>query len=131
MIATEHRGGRPAALPAFAPCKEPWFWMVSDAAIERFSMLQIKRAVCRHYGLDIGAMATTSRARKLWRPRQIAMYLCREMTRKSLSQIGRAFGGRHHTTPLSAWRKINRLMARDRRLSADIAKIRARLEASS
>jgi len=129
MIASEHRGAGPAR-PAFAAFKEPWFWMVSDAALERFSMQQIKRAVCRHYGLDIGAMATASRARQLSRPRQIAMYLSREMTHKSLSQIGRAFGGRHHTTPLSAWRKINRLMARDRRLSADVAKIRARLEAS-
>jgi chromosomal replication initiator protein len=73
----------------------------------------IKRVIATRYNLKIGAMDTPKRTRNVARPRQIAMYLARKMTTRSLPDIGRRFGGRHHTTVLHAQRQIESLMALD------------------
>ena len=68
-----------------------------------------------------------SRSRVLVTARQIAMYLCRELTDLSLPKIGQAFGGRDHTTVMHADRKIRQLMAERRSLYNQIADLTARI----
>ncbi|MEW6230056.1 MAG: chromosomal replication initiator protein DnaA, partial [Bacillota bacterium] len=66
----------------------------------------IQRAVCRRFSLTLDDLKGESRARKVSLPRQLAMYLCRELTGASLPRIGEEFGGRDHTTVLHACEKI-------------------------
>lgn len=66
----------------------------------------IKKAVCKHFNIKISDIESSKRTSKLAYPRQIAMYLCREMTDTSLPKIGGSFGGRDHTTVLYAFDKI-------------------------
>lgn len=74
----------------------------------RPSILQIKRATCSTFGVDLLAMTSHQRRAMVYaRPRQVAMYLSRKMTNRSLPEIGRHFGGRDHTTVLHAVRAIN------------------------
>lgn len=89
---------------------------------------QIKRAVCGHFGIDASTMTSAARNRHLVRPRQIAMYLCREIAGRSYPEIGRLFGNRDHTTALYACRKIKSLMQSDPGLAATVATLRASLE---
>jgi chromosomal replication initiator protein len=67
----------------------------------------IKKQVCKHFNIKISDMESPKRARKFSYPRQIAMYLCREMTNLSFPKIGEAFGNRDHTTALHAAEKIS------------------------
>ena len=67
----------------------------------------IKAEVAEYYGITIKDMDSSKRSRNLVVPRQVAMYLCKEMTDNSLPQIGKEFGGRDHTTVLHACKKIN------------------------
>ena len=67
-----------------------------------------------YFGLTIEDLCSTSRSRVLVTARQIAMYLCRELTELSLPKIGQQFGGRDHTTVMHADRKIRQLMAERR-----------------
>lgn len=78
----------------------------------------IKRAVCQHYGLLPIEMVSARRSSAVAQPRQMAMYLCRQLTPRSLPDIGRAFGGRDHSTVIHA---VNVTKAR----LADNAKLRA------
>jgi chromosomal replication initiator protein len=74
---------------------------------------QIQEAVAQHYGLKIRQLVGPHQHRGISRPRMLAMYLCRTMTPSSLPAIGRAFGGRHHTTVLNACRTMVGLIERD------------------
>ena len=77
----------------------------------RPKMAEIKAVVARHNGLTVADLESACRKRTMAWPRQIAAYLCREMTQCSYPEIGRAFGDRDHTTVLFSFRKINRLRA--------------------
>lgn len=70
-----------------------------------------------------------TRTIRIARPRQIAMYLAREMTRNSLPDIGRRFGGRDHTTVLHALRRIKALADKDQNIAANIGLVRAAIVA--
>ncbi|MEZ5953260.1 MAG: DnaA/Hda family protein [Hyphomonas sp.] len=83
----------------------------------------VKKAAMKVFNVSKADLESPSKARAVVYPRQIAMYLCREQTRKSLPQIGRAFGRRDHTTILYAHRKIAREMQKDAELVTDIAKV--------
>ncbi len=72
----------------------------------QISIELIQRTVADYYGIKIGDMGSSRRPARLVLPRQIAMYLAKELTQKSLPEIGEAFGGRDHTTVLYAVRKI-------------------------
>ncbi len=76
---------------------------------------QIKQAACAEFGVSSDELVSPARAAKLSQPRQLAMYLARELTDASLPAIGRAFGGRDHSTVLQALRRT------ERRIEADIA----------
>lgn len=79
----------------------------------RITIDEIQRKVAEHYTLRLQDMHSSRRSRNVARPRQVAMYLCKKLTPRSLPEIGRKFGGRDHTTVMHAVRKIEELVAGD------------------
>ena len=77
------------------------------------SVADIQAAACEHFGLSSSELLSTSRTPRIAWPRQVAMYLARELTGESLPAIGRHFGGRDHTTVLHACRRTAKRMAED------------------
>jgi len=84
------------------------------------SIEDIQKAVSDHFNVRLSEMFSAKRARAIARPRQIAMYLCKEMTTKSLPDIGRKFGGRDHTTVIHAVKTIKKLETSDPEVTEDI-----------
>lgn len=85
----------------------------------------IKKATLKIFPIARADLEGPSKMQAFVYPRQIAMYLCRTLTRKSFPQIGRAFGKRDHTTVLYAFRRIKKSLAEDTRLVEDIARVEA------
>ncbi len=85
---------------------------------------KIKKAVCRHYGIKMSEIESSKKTNNIAYPRQIAMYLIREMTDYSLPKIGQFFGGKHYTTVLYACEKIEDEMKTDRNLAEIIEMIK-------
>jgi len=94
----------------------------------RVTIEEIQRRVAEHYTIRIGDMSSARRARAVARPRQVAMYLAKLLTSRSLPEIGRKFGGRDHTTVMHAVRKIEELKATDSTLADDVELLRRMLE---
>ncbi|MEL6483042.1 MAG: chromosomal replication initiator protein DnaA, partial [Pseudomonadota bacterium] len=90
---------------------------------------EIKRRVADHYNLRMSDLVSARRARAVARPRQVAMFLAKSLTTKSLPEIGRGFGGRDHTTVLHAVKKIEELTQADHQLAEDVEILRRTLEA--
>jgi chromosomal replication initiator protein len=90
----------------------------------RVTIEEIQRRVAEHYGIRIADMHSSRRARAVARPRQVAMYLAKQLTPRSLPEIGRKFGGRDHTTVMYAIRKIEDLRTTEPLLSDDIETLR-------
>ncbi|OWU85644.1 chromosomal replication initiation protein [Oceanicola sp. 22II-s10i] len=90
---------------------------------------EIQRKVADHYSIRLSDMLGPKRVRSLARPRQVAMYLAKTMTSRSLPEIGRRFGGRDHTTVLHGVRRIEELMAIDGQVAEDLELLRRMLEA--
>lgn len=88
------------------------------------SLDMVKRAVCKAFDLTRADLVGERKYQHFVRARQIGMYLAREMTEKSYPQIGIAFGNRHHTTALYAWRKLNRKIASTRDLATDVERVK-------
>lgn len=86
----------------------------------RVTMDDIQKKVCEHYSLRLSDLHSPRRARAVARPRQVAMYLCKILTPRSLPDIGRGFGGRDHTTVMHAVKKIEELMAGDQMIADDV-----------
>ncbi len=89
---------------------------------------EIIRKVAEHYHLKVNDILSARRARAVARPRQIAMYLSKNLTSKSLPDIGRRFGGRDHTTVIHAIRKITELKETDAAIAEDVELLRRMLE---
>jgi hypothetical protein len=81
---------------------------------------KIQNVVADHYGVSRLDMISARRAADIVLPRQVAMYLAKTLTLRSLPEIGRRFGGRDHTTVLHAVRKYERLIAKDASIAATI-----------
>ncbi|MEY4269345.1 MAG: Chromosomal replication initiator protein DnaA [Pseudomonadota bacterium] len=94
----------------------------------RITIDEIQRAVCAHYRLDKSEMSSKRRVRAIARPRQVAMYLAKELTPRSYPEIGRKFGGRDHSTVIHAVRAVEALRAADSDLDNDIVSIRRALK---
>jgi chromosomal replication initiator protein len=77
------------------------------------SIETIQRTVAGHYGLKVADLKSKNNSRSIAVPRQVAMYLCKVLTGSSLPEIGREFGGKHHTTVLHSINKISRLYDND------------------
>jgi chromosomal replication initiator protein len=84
-----------------------------------------------YFSLTIDDLCGTSRSRVLVNARQIAMYLCRELTELSLPKIGQAFGGRDHTTVMHADRKIRQLMAERRSIYNQVTELTNRIKSQN
>jgi chromosomal replication initiator protein len=94
----------------------------------RITIDEIQAQVAEHYRIRKAEMTSARRAREVARPRQVAMYLSKQLTPKSLPDIGRRFGGRDHTTVIHAVRQIEKLRAQDTELDADIRLLTRQLE---
>jgi chromosomal replication initiator protein len=81
---------------------------------------QIQKCVADHYGLQQADLLSERRARAVARPRQAAMWIAKQITTRSLPDIGRRFGGRDHTTVLHAVRRIEALKVDDATLARDL-----------
>jgi chromosomal replication initiator protein len=81
---------------------------------EGVTMDKISRAVAAQYKLSVEELKSKNNARQIAVPRQIAMYLCKRLTRHSFPEIGRDFGGKHHTTVMHSVEKIDALIKDDR-----------------
>lgn len=93
----------------------------------RITIDEIQRRVSEHYNLKLTDMHSTRRSRNVARPRQVAMYLSKQLTARSLPEIGRKFGGRDHTTVMHAVRKIEELMDDDAGFAQDVDVLRRAL----
>jgi DnaA-like protein len=91
------------------------------------SVIDIQRAVCRHFHMDRCNLLAMRRTTNVVFPRQIAMYLAKALTGNSYPEIGRRFGGRHHTTVLHAVRKIEALRLNNSELESMINTIKGSL----
>ena len=91
---------------------------------KRVRIEDIQRVVARHYNVSKTELLSNRRTRTIVKPRQIAMYLAKVMTPRSLPEIGRRFGGRDHTTVLHAVRKIEDLSGNDNTLAQELELLR-------
>ncbi len=94
----------------------------------RVTIDEIQKKVAEYYSIRISDMHSPRRARTVARPRQVAMYLSKQLTQRSLPEIGRKFGGRDHTTVLHAVKKVEELMAQEKSMNEDIELLRRTLE---
>ncbi|WP_245891249.1 chromosomal replication initiator protein DnaA [Desmospora activa] len=92
---------------------------------------EIQQTVCSYYRLQMDELKGKKRTKNVALPRQIAMYLCRELTDSSLPKIGEEFGGRDHTTVIHAHEKISRTLNMDRSLQKAIEDLKDRIKMSS
>jgi chromosomal replication initiator protein len=96
-------------------------------APKKIKISTIQKVVAQHYGVPVDSMKSKVRTARLAFPRQVAIYLSRELTRCSLTQIGQRFGGRDHTTVIYACDKVAQLLERDVSLKAAVNQLRSDL----
>lgn len=95
---------------------------------KRVKIEDIQRVVARQYNVSRSDLLSSRRTANVVRPRQVAMYLAKTLTLRSLPEIGRRFGGRDHTTVLHAVRKIEALVAKDISLSDEVELLKRQLQ---
>ena len=98
------------------------------ASERKITIEEIQRQVSDHYNIRLSDMIGPKRLRIYVRPRQVAMYLCKQMTSRSLPEIGRRFGRRDHTTVMHGVRKIEELKVQDGQIAEDLELLRRSLE---
>ena len=94
----------------------------------RVTIEEIQKRVAEHFNIRLADMHSARRARAVARPRQVAMYLAKQLTARSLPEIGRKFGGRDHTTVMHAVRKVEELRATDNSFNEDVELLKRMLE---
>ncbi|HYG85319.1 MAG TPA: chromosomal replication initiator protein DnaA [Azospirillum sp.] len=94
----------------------------------RVTIDEIQKRVAEHFNIRVADMHSARRARAVARPRQVAMYLAKQLTARSLPEIGRKFGGRDHTTVMHAVKKVEELRATDPAFAEDVELLRRMLE---
>ena len=99
------------------------------ASDRKITVEEIQRKVSDHFNIRLSDLIGPKRVRTFARPRQIAMYLSKQLTSRSLPEIGRRFGGRDHTTVMHGVRKIEELMQKDSQIADDLELLRRSLEA--
>ena len=93
----------------------------------RVTIEEIQKRVAEHFNIRIADMHSARRARSVARPRQVAMYLAKQLTSRSLPEIGRKFGGRDHTTVMHAVKKVDELRDIDSSFAEDVELLRRML----
>ena len=94
----------------------------------RVTIEEIQKRVAEHFNIKVSDMHSARRSRGVARPRQVAMYLSKLLTPRSLPEIGRKFGGRDHTTVMHAVRRVEELRASDASFAEDVELLRRMLE---
>ena len=97
------------------------------ASERKITVEEIQRRVAEHYNIRLSDMIGPKRLRTYARPRQVAMYLCKQLTSRSLPEIGRRFGGRDHTTVMHGVRRIEELKVTDGQIAEDLELLRRAL----
>ena len=105
--------------------------LITDASGPEITSATIMAQTAAYFGLSMEDLCGSSRSRVLVTARQIAMYLCRELTELSLPKIGQQFGGRDHTTVMHAERKIRQLMAERRSVYNQVTELTSRIRSQA
>ncbi len=98
------------------------------ASVRRITIDEIQKLCAAHYRIDASEMRSHRRARAVARPRQVAMYLAKKLTPRSLPEIGRVFGGRDHSTVIHAVKTIEAMRLDNPEMDADIRTLQKQLE---
>jgi chromosomal replication initiator protein len=115
-------------LPIILDPKRPPLVLQSIRETSDLTIETIKTTVAEYYGLSRARMESAQRSREVSIPRQIAMYLARHHTRKSLPQIANAFGGRDHSTACHATVRVEQLLQNDDSVREDVAALKRLLK---
>ncbi|MCI2400233.1 chromosomal replication initiator protein DnaA [Aliiroseovarius subalbicans] len=99
------------------------------ASDRKVTVEEIQRKVSEHYNIRLSDLIGPKRVRTIARPRQVAMYLAKQLTSRSLPEIGRRFGGRDHTTVMHGVKRIGELKGVDNQIAEDLELLRRALEA--
>jgi len=94
-----------------------------DEEPESITIRKIQQAVAAYYHLKVDQLTAKTNARQVSNPRQIAMYLCKQLTKSSFPEIGRQFGGKLHTTVMHSVEKVQRLVSSDSEVQRSVAKL--------
>jgi chromosomal replication initiator protein len=105
--------------------------LIADAAGPEITAPTIMAQTAAYFSISMEDLCGSSRSRVLVQARQVAMYLCRELTELSLPKIGQAFGGRDHTTVMHADRKIRSLMAERRSVYTQVSELTNRIKSQA
>ena len=124
LIAHANLFGRPVTLESTQEVLHD----ILKAHDRRVTIDEIQRKVAEHYNIRLTDMSSARRARAVARPRQVAMYLAKQLTSRSLPEIGRKFGNRDHTTVMHAVSRVGELMERDAGFAEDVELLRRMLE---
>ncbi len=104
--------------------------ILSHASARAVNIAQIQQIVSDHFGIKVDEMCSKKRTKNIVLPRQVAMYLCRELTDASLPKIGQEFGGRDHTTVLHAYDKLSRLLEQDNEMQRTVRLLKDKIKGS-
>lgn len=124
LIAHANLFGRPVTLEATQDVLHD----ILKAHDRRVTIEEIQKKVAEHWNIRLTDMSSARRARAVARPRQVAMYLAKQLTSRSLPEIGRKFGNRDHTTVMHAVSRVAELMERDAAFAEDVELMRRMLE---
>jgi len=124
LIAHANLFGRPVTLETTQEVLHD----ILKAHDRRVTIEEIQRRVAEHWNIRLTDMSSARRARAVARPRQVAMYLAKQLTSRSLPEIGRKFGNRDHTTVMHAVSRVAELMERDASFAEDVELLRRMLE---
>jgi len=124
LVAHANLFGRPVTLES----SQEVLHDILKAHERRVTIEEIQRKVAEHYSIRLTDMSSARRSRSVARPRQVAMYLAKQLTSRSLPEIGRKFGNRDHTTVMHAVSRIGELMERDGAFAEDVELLRRLLE---
>jgi chromosomal replication initiator protein len=124
LIAHANLFGRPVTLET----SQEVLHDILKAHDRRVTIEEIQKKVAEHYSIRLTDMSSARRARAVARPRQVAMYLAKQLTSRSLPEIGRKFGNRDHTTVMHAVSRVGELMERDGAFAEDVDLLRRMLE---
>jgi len=124
LVAHANLFGRPVTLEATHEVLHD----ILKAHDRRVTIEEIQKKVAEHYSIRLTDMSSARRARAVARPRQVAMFLAKQLTSRSLPEIGRKFGNRDHTTVMHAVSRVSELMQRDGTFAEDVELLRRLLE---
>jgi len=123
LFAWSSLNGVEITLPTAQQCLKQFI----DTQVRKITIEAIQRAVAEHFGMRVAELKQKNNSRAVVVPRQIAMYLAKQMTEASLPEIGRQFGGKHHTTVMHSIGKIDEQRRTDKSLNSTINKLQETL----